>query len=152
MPWPPAGRREAGELTTYLREGKLRRCVRYEHVQLISCSHSNVCSHFLFSLLSPPLSLSLCTLSLSLCLIRSLRLINSQVCLQWVKHEVKSVCACVHVCSPQATPALLASLNNFSSGFSFGQPSPQAKCSSHDFTVCFNAGKLYKHTNTMKTL
>lgn len=84
LPWSPARRREAGELT-YLRVGKLRRCVRYEHVQLISRSHSNVCSSF-------SISVSLCILALSLCLGRSLWIINSPVCLHWVKHEV-SVCA-----------------------------------------------------------
>lgn len=56
LPWPPAGRKEAAELTTYPRVGKLRRCVRYEHVQLISLSHFNVLSFF-----------SECSFSLSLC-------------------------------------------------------------------------------------
>lgn len=55
--------------------GRLREAeggVGYEPVQLISLS----------------LSLSLCALALPLRLIRLLRLINSQVCLQRVKHEV----------------------------------------------------------------
>lgn len=140
LPWPPAGRKEAAELTTYPRVRKLRRCVRYEHVQLISLAHCNVLSPFLSAL-----SLSLfCTLALSLCLIRSLWLINSQLCLQWLKHEVCAyVSLCVCVSSLQAAPPLFSSLDNFSSGFSFGRPAPKAMCSAYASTVWVNAGLVY---------
>ena len=97
-----------------------------ELVQLISLSHFNRLPPF-FLLLSLLPSL-LCTLTLSLHLIHSLRLINSQVCLQWVKHEV---CVCVCVFSLWATPPLLPLLNHFTGGFSFGQPAPRAKCGAY---------------------